>query len=168
MSAESLKRCRKCRDLRPSDDFYLHEHKGKLYPAKVCNRCVKAYARDEARAVVMRRGLTKKPAERLTPGGMSGKERRAYWATYKAGKGCADCGETDWRVLEFDHLPEHEKAFTIAHAIKQTGYYSDEDIAAEIAKCEVVCRSCHWARTSQRARAPRARDIFQFPIGGER
>lgn len=92
---------------------------------------------------------------RLTPGGMTGKERRAYWAAYKAQQGCTDCGCKDSDILEFDHLPGHEKLFTIGEAVMQTGYHSDADIVAEVAKCEVVCNPCHLKRTVSRRMADR-------------
>lgn len=80
---------------------------------------------------------------------MTGAARKSFWAAYKARKGCADCGDRA-SVLQFDHLPEHTKLFTIANALGRTRIYSDADIAAEVAKCEVVCNSCHVIRTRHR------------------
>ena len=62
---------------------------------------------------------------------------------------CVDCG--DPVVLEFDHLPEFTKGFEIARAITASTR-SWATIAAEIAKCEVVCANCHRRRTAKRAR----------------
>ncbi len=60
---------------------------------------------------------------------------------------CADCGETDRHILEFDHLAE-----------KQAGVYSMmvegasvKTLQAEIARCEVVCVNCHRRRTVERS-----------------
>lgn len=61
---------------------------------------------------------------------------------------CVDCGISDWRVLDFDHLPQYEKLFTIGEKIR---YHSIAQIEAEIAKCEVVCANCHRVRTYTRA-----------------
>lgn len=66
---------------------------------------------------------------------------------YKAEHSCADCGEDDPIVLEFDHLGDKE--FNVGHA-GQMGFSWDR-ILAEIAKCEVVCRNCHVRRTWKRA-----------------
>lgn len=82
---------------------------------------------------------------------MTGAERKALWRNYKYDAGCRDCG-TRSGVLEFDHLPQHEKLFTISEAIPRTGLYGDAEIAAEVAKCEVVCAPCHHKRTSGRLR----------------
>jgi hypothetical protein len=64
---------------------------------------------------------------------------------YKAAHPCADCGEADPVVLEFDHLPQFQKlcepvrAKTLAKA------------QAEVEKCEVVCANCHARRTYRRS-----------------
>ncbi|SFR36592.1 hypothetical protein SAMN04488591_0692 [Microbacterium azadirachtae] len=64
---------------------------------------------------------------------------------------CVDCGINDPVVLEFDHLPEFAKRFEIARAITASTR-SWATIAAEMAKCEVVCANCHRRRTAKRAR----------------
>lgn len=66
---------------------------------------------------------------------------------YKIEHPCADCGESDPVVLEFDHLGDKE--FNIGHGGKDG--YSWDRILKEIAKCEVVCRNCHVRRTWARA-----------------
>ena len=58
---------------------------------------------------------------------------------------CADCGERDPLVLEFDHL--RDKRFNIGSALP---YRNWETILAEIEKCEVVCANCHRRRTAHR------------------
>lgn len=63
-----------------------------------------------------------------------------YVRTIKKNGSCADCGIKDWRVLDFDHLPEYEKSFTIGSTIR---YRSIAALDAEIAKCELVCANCH-------------------------
>ncbi len=58
---------------------------------------------------------------------------------------CADCGESDVLVLEFDHVGE--KSFGIATALRDRLW---PDILVEIGKCDVVCANCHRRRTAQR------------------
>jgi hypothetical protein len=64
-------------------------------------------------------------------------------------KPCTDCGGR-WHplVMEFDHLPGAEKHMNVgdAHA-RAMGW---ERVRAEIAKCEVVCPTCHRIRTLRR------------------
>ena len=64
---------------------------------------------------------------------------------YKTTQTCADCGETDPIVLQFDHLPEYEKSFDLGvrHSLKAAW--------VEIQKCDVVCANCHRRRTHSRA-----------------
>jgi hypothetical protein len=64
-------------------------------------------------------------------------------------KPCADCGGR-WHplVMEFDHLPGSEKRLCIGAArARKFGWKS---MRAEIAKCEVVCPTCHRIRTLRR------------------
>lgn len=62
---------------------------------------------------------------------------------------CADCGLLHpYYKMQFDHLPGHEKLFTIA---KFYDYTMDlAVIMAEIKKCELVCGNCHADRTHSR------------------
>lgn len=59
---------------------------------------------------------------------------------------CVDCGISDWRVLDFDHIPDKgKKMFKISNA--STRGLSIEKINKEITKCEPVCANCHRIRT---------------------
>ena len=61
---------------------------------------------------------------------------------------CVDCGQTDIRVLEFDHV--RGKSASITNLLKNTAPW--ERIEAEIAKCEVRCVNCHRIKTSERGK----------------
>lgn len=56
---------------------------------------------------------------------------------------CVDCGESDRRVLEFDHV-RGEKRTAISTMIRNNS--SLKAIQDEIAKCEVRCSNCHRRR----------------------
>jgi hypothetical protein len=73
---------------------------------------------------------------------------RDYLDEHLAAHPCADCGLTDPRILEFDHLGD--KAEEIA-ALWRRGRSLDE-LRDEVAKCEVVCVNCHRHRTASRER----------------
>lgn len=69
------------------------------------------------------------------------KEYQRKWcaarrAAYIAGKVCAMCGGD--RSLEFHHRNPDEK---ISHRIWS---WSTVRLEAELAKCDVLCRSCHF------------------------
>ena len=68
-----------------------------------------------------------------------------YVILYKMTSVCADCGNGDWRVLEFDHRNPLNKSFTISHAICHGGV-GILKLVTEIEKCDVVCANCHKIR----------------------
>ena len=60
---------------------------------------------------------------------------------------CADCGIKYPPVcMDFDHLPQYEKKFTISRST----HITVEALLLEVAKCEVVCANCHRIRTANR------------------
>ena len=78
-------------------------------------------------------------------------ERTRYLIAYFLNHPCADCGEADPIVLEFDHLKD--KAFNIGASLSGRSWAS---ILDEIAKCDVVCANCHRRRTARRKGSLRA------------
>lgn len=66
----------------------------------------------------------------------------------KSQRGCADCGITDYRVLEFDHLPQFKKVANVSDLVRANKSY--DVILREIRKCDVVCANCHRLRTVYR------------------
>ena len=84
-------------------------------------------------------------------------ERTAFLIEYFKDHPCADCGETDPVVLEFDHL--RDKAFNIGNSLTSRSWAS---ILEEIAKCQVVCANCHRRRTARRRGTLRMRFTTGF------
>jgi hypothetical protein len=77
------------------------------------------------------------------------RENAEWVRQYKVGQGCADCGYREHHAgLEFDHLEARngDQSRTIAALMGK----SINRIKAEIAKCEVVCGTCHRIRTWNR------------------
>lgn len=72
---------------------------------------------------------------------------RAYAAEYKATHPCVDCGNTDPRVLDFDHRNRAEKLYSISFMLVRC--FSIEMLKAEIAKCDVRCANCHRIKTAE-------------------
>lgn len=69
---------------------------------------------------------------------------KAKLLEYLADHPCVDCGNSDSRVLEFDHL--HDKKFNIARMVSG-GHFSWTRIQEEISKCQVRCANCHRIKT---------------------
>ena len=61
--------------------------------------------------------------------------------------GCVDCGTSDIRVLEFDHV-RGTKVDGIGSMIRRGR--SIATVQTEIAKCEVRCKNCHALATLTR------------------
>lgn len=141
-----MKRCARCRQLKPVDEF---GYKTTGLPTRVsyCRPCVRARSKEHYEAnksSYLSRNQRKKAKLQ--------KERFGFLMDYFQAHPCADCGETDPVVLDFDHL--RDKEFSIGN---QLIIRSWAQILAEIEKCDVVCANCHRRRTAIRAGYLRAR-----------
>lgn len=58
---------------------------------------------------------------------------------------CVDCGETDPRVLDFDHIND-DKKYNVSTLLRKE--YSWDSILKEADKCEVRCANCHRKKTA--------------------
>jgi hypothetical protein len=71
---------------------------------------------------------------------------RDHMLAHMAQHPCADCGETDVRVLEFDHVgAKEDNMSTLLNLGVPLARF-----AAELARCDVVCVNCHRRRTATR------------------
>lgn len=68
-------------------------------------------------------------------------------AAYLAEHPCVDCGESDVRCLDFDHV-RGEKSRNISAMLSRAVAW--EKVLVEIAKCDVRCANCHRRQTTQR------------------
>ena len=73
--------------------------------------------------------------------------KRAFLLGFAARVGCADCGETDPVVLQFDHTDRGSKERQVSHLVSFN--YGFDAIIREIEKCEVRCANCHTRRTAK-------------------
>lgn len=65
--------------------------------------------------------------------------------SYLSENPCRDCGESDPRVLEFDHRDDEPKRAPVS-VLARSGY-SLQAVVAEVARCDVRCANCHRRRT---------------------
>lgn len=90
------------------------------------------------------RGKAFRRAWNKSPKGRALIERNQAQVREAKNKPCADCGvKYHHYVMDLDHV-RGQKSFPLA---KVNRTISAKVIAAEIAKCEVVCANCHRERT---------------------
>ena len=75
------------------------------------------------------------------------KRNRDFIKNYLKTHPCIDCGNSDIRVLEFDHV-RGIKSGNISHSIRNN--WSIDKIKEEIKKCEVRCCNCNRIVTIER------------------
>jgi hypothetical protein len=133
-AATTTRRCGRCRQHLPSSSF---NRRGASYQAW-CRECFREYF--AARGDLHRR-----------QSGASLRRRRRVGLQlvidHLRAHTCADCGEADIVVLEFDHVAEKKDSPMLLA-------WSGASIAVlhqEISRCEVVCVNCHRRRTARRA-----------------
>ena len=131
--------CHRCKKNKRLTSFYWqNKNIRRHYTCKVCQHRLDRswYERNKK----LRRSYEKVRRAKLA----RGKEDR--FLEYLQGKSCADCGNSDQRVLEFDHV-RSRKVCGVPRMIVQG--YGWKNIAKEIAKCDLVCCNCHRIRTSK-------------------
>ena len=74
------------------------------------------------------------------------KRNQQLMIEYLSDKECADCGESNIVVLDFDH--ERDKKYNVSLMVNST--YGWSTILEEIAKCDIVCANHHRIRTAKR------------------
>lgn len=137
-----MKNCTLCQTVKPLDQFNKKSNSvdGKQNVCKECNRARSRqyYAGNKE--------LHRKNVKEKNTGYRQ--RNRDFLFDYFSSHPCVDCGNTDVRVLEFDHLPGVDKVNGVGRLV--SGAFSLALIKAEIAKCEVRCRNCHQIKTFER------------------
>lgn len=137
--------CGSCRQSKPLTDFNRKRSRadGLQEVCRDCNResSRRYYAanRDKHIAVIVARNAQRR------------RDAKEFLAEYLRQHPCVDCGNSDLRVLDFDHRPDAVKRADVMQLVKEG--HSIETIKAELAKCEVRCRNCHAIVTLERAPA---------------
>lgn len=70
-----------------------------------------------------------------------------YLFNYLNNSECADCGEKDILVLEFDHREKIEKSYNISHILRNS--MTLDKLTDELEKCDVRCANCHRRKTEK-------------------
>lgn len=133
-----MKTCRECSESKPETEFSLRS-KTKPKRVTICKACVRArsakhYAANQE--MYLERNRSSNPRTRKT---------QRLLITAAKGMPCMDCGEMHPHpIMEFDHRDRTTKVVAVSD---MPGRYGNASIAAEIAKCDVVCTVCHRYRT---------------------
>lgn len=138
-NSASTGKCYRCGEVKPVGEF-AWRRKGQGQRDSFCRPCRAAYKREHYtpnRQRYIDQARLNKRALAL--------ERTTYLLAYFVDHPCADCGESDPVVLDFDHL--RDKAFDIGQSLP---YRNCQSILDEIEKCDVVCSNCHRRRTAER------------------
>ncbi len=137
-AALGIRACRVCKQTKPLTEFPYRsvKHQTRQWICLLCQRVYTSewYTRNRKRHIV-KVGVR----SRHVIG-----ELRSRVRDYLLDHPCVDCGETDLRVLDFDHL--RDKRANLSTLVLSA--VSWRAVEAEIAKCEVRCANCHRRRTA--------------------
>lgn len=134
------KLCIKCKTEKPLTEFRF-KNKEKGWYHSYCKECNKGYSTkhyNQNKDEYLKRTKETNLKTRT--------EYRKRIVEYFKEHPCVDCGETDFVVLDFDHVRGNKKN-NVATMIHRC--YSWEKIENEIAKCEVRCANCHRRKTAK-------------------
>jgi|WetSurMetagenome_2_1015567.scaffolds.fasta_scaffold519397_1 hypothetical protein len=125
-----MKICTKCKELLELEAFNFKSRKNNTRQA-VCRECLKPYKigyyHDNKKAHLARNRAMK---DKL----------KEFVKDYKSTHPCTNCGEPDYRCLDFHHTDPKDKDFEVS---KLYQYGSKPLIEKEIKKCIVLCANCH-------------------------
>lgn len=126
-----MKTCSKCKEEKPLNAF---AKRGKIRQA-YCKDCQSAYRKEH---YVKNRQKYIDKAEK-----QRNKVKKEFFEWLQT-KSCIDCGESDIRTLEFDHVRGKKEG----NISRMLAVASKERLLKELEKCDIVCANCHRKRTA--------------------
>lgn len=137
-----MKRCGTCQSVKPLTDFNRKSSRadGRQEVCRDCNRASsrRYYSTNREHHIAVTRRRTDAQRARSI----------ALITEYLLAHPCTDCGNSDLRVLDFDHRPGTHKRETVMKLVRDG--FSTRTVIEEISKCDVRCRNCHAIVTYQR------------------
>ena len=141
-----MKICSLCKLELSVDNFHIKTKKNnKIQLQPYCKECNKLYHKNHYK---------KNKKDYIEKNKQYKKNNQENLLNYFQGKFCKDCGITDYRVFEFDHLANKK-----AEISKVLHSWSWQSILKEINKCDLVCCNCHRIRTLERAKSYRTSKV---------
>jgi len=132
-----LKKCSKCEELKDDVNFNW-KNKERGWKNSFCKSCHSNYRKSHYES-----NREKYIDKAKKWNGIQTKVLRSFIVNYLTIHSCVDCGESDLRVLDFDH--KRDKKFGIANMVRNC--YSLQAIEKEIEKCVIRCANCHRKKT---------------------
>lgn len=140
-----MKVCSKCGITKNETEYFVKDSKtGRLHAQ--CKLCYKEHRKTYYATHYKKYGDIYRERAKMRRTKIK-RELQLKLISYLKNKKCVTCGESDIRVLEFDHINTATKAFGISTAIRNGLEWSR--ILDEIAKCQVLCANCHKKRTAE-------------------
>ena len=127
-----MKRCSICGEDKSLEDF-AKKGKGLQWQCRACQAKYRKAHYEKNRQKYIDKAIVNKEIY-----------KREYYV-WLSKQHCVDCGNSDIRVLEQDHLSD--KLFSIANKV---GTVKLKTLMKELDKCETVCANCHRIRTTTR------------------
>ena len=128
---EGFKLCKCCLRIKPQLDFQPLVHRRK----KLTTHCTSC--------------RTSKRKTIINPTTQNGKCRE-FWINWKKQQTCIDCGLTDYRVIEADHV-RGTKVYNVGECKWWAWNGGVDAMKEEVKKCESRCSFCHNVKTKERA-----------------
>lgn len=124
-----MKTCTKCNNTYPEEKFaFKNKSLGKRNAR--CDECRRADNRQSYY------NHHQKSLDRIT---QYKKSNRKWYSEFKKTLSCSVCGESEEACLDFHHIDESEKDFTISMNTNS----SVKKLKEEISKCACLCANCH-------------------------
>ena len=136
-----MKICSKCKKEKALTEFsFKNKAKGVIHAqCKECTRLLIKNHYNSNREYYLGKANSRNSKIRL--------DVLTYIQNLLLGSRCIDCGESDVRVLEFDHTNKIPKFKAVSSMIRAR--YPLEKVKEEINKCEIRCANCHRKKTSK-------------------
>lgn len=131
-----MKICTRCNTQKELSEFPVCS-KNKDGHTGMCKPCKRNYDNNYYKQTSTRK-------EQITSNRKAARKTIRQWLwDYLLSHPCADCGESDPIVLEFDHL-ENKKA-NVSDLLNR----SLNVVKLEVSKCQVLCANCHRRKTAR-------------------
>lgn len=135
-----MKKCNRCNQEK-NDECFAWKVKSKGTKNSFCKECRNLYTQDHYKRNKQQYQVRIRKYDKKRK-----KELFDKLLLYLSDKSCKVCGESDIRVLEFDHRDRNEKEDSI-YKLVSVGC-SWKKILTEIDKCDILCANCHKKRTN--------------------